>query len=107
MLAPDVRQQLQRVAIARIDPRQDQVDALPLHQPDRHPIIGGLFDDMPQRLQHRSQQGQSRGIGVEDQDSELVHGFLSLHGMNRRAEGRGRRGSLPPIPYPGGNRPEG
>ncbi len=92
MLAPDVREEFQRITVARIDPREDQIDVLPLHQTDRHPIIGGFLDDMAERLQHRSQQGQSRGIGVEDQDSELVHGIHS----RIRCPCRGTRPVRPP-----------
>ena len=51
---------------------------VPLHQADRHAIVGGFFDDVAQRLQHRGQQGQARRVGIEDQDPGLVHGIRSL-----------------------------
>ena len=75
MLAPHVRQEFQCLGVERINAGQDQIDVVPLHQPDRHAVIGGLLDDVAQRLQHRGQQGQPGGVGIEDQDSELVHGI--------------------------------
>ena len=87
MLATDVGQELQGIAVAGVHPGEYQVDVVPLHLADRYPIVAGFFDDMAQRLQHRSQQGQSRGIRIEDQDSKLIHRFNLASGARAEAPG--------------------
>ena len=44
-----------------------------LHQLDGDAIVGGLFDDVAKRFEHRGEKRQPSGIGVKDQNSKLVH----------------------------------
>ena len=78
MFTADVAQELQGVAIARINPGKNQIDVIPLHKADRHSIVCGVFNDVAQRLQHRGQEGQSGRIRIKNQDTKLVHGIQSL-----------------------------
>ena len=89
MLPPREREQLQRLGVERVDPGDDQVDAAPLHPPDGGPVVGRLVDLVAQRLEHRAQQGEDRGLGVDDEDSGLAHGFILSEGRPPEATGAG------------------
>ena len=48
MLAPHVGQELECLAVERINARQHQIDVVPLQELDRRSIIGGLLDGVAQ-----------------------------------------------------------
>ncbi len=73
VLAAHVGEQLQGVGIRRVDAGHHQVNPAPLHQADRHPVVGRLVDLVPQRHQHRRQQRQGGRLGMHDQESSFAH----------------------------------
>ena len=78
VLAADVVEQLQGIGVLRVDAGEHQVDPAALHQADRHPIVGRLFDLGAQRLDHRRQEGEVGRLGMHDQQSGLTHVRHSL-----------------------------
>ena len=52
VLAPHVREELERLGVERIDTGQHQIDIVALHRAHRGTIGRGFFDHVAQRLQH-------------------------------------------------------